>query len=418
MKEKIIDFVSKTILSIKKNPLKFVLIAVLAVGIIVAVILGIYTTKVLNKINRDTSSAAVSVNPEFEKEEIIDFKNYNSEDNQNQKQETEKNNSADTSKKSENFSNSLSAIYEMKNGKLHKVELTEQEMKKRAAEVQQKGDKSIEKNIKVQNDVWYSDNVYNFLIVGYDAGDSEQVMFEGMKYPRADCVMIASFNKVKKEFHLVSLSRATYVAIPGYDNRRLNTAYAYGGPSKLIETIELNYKIRIDDYAAVDFAGFKEIINAMGNITVPMSETEASFAFNKPTPAGTYELNGSQALRYVRLRKTDSDRARTGRQRRLIVRMFKKFKTMTVASDLAFFDKVSPYITTNMSNSEIIQKIPESQDYLKYKDIQAIIPQNATQLTVKDGKEVLILDWDDTTDYIHELLYSGVSHKTTSVRTF
>lgn len=277
-------------------------------------------------------------------------------------------------------------------------------------QIQQQANAEIKENIN-SDGVWYSDNVYNLLIIGYDAGAAEQVMFEGATLPRSDAILIASINKTKKTVKLVSLSRATYVAIPGHGNKRINTAHAYGGAKTLVETIELNYKIRIDRYISVDFKGFEEIVNALGGVTVEMSKVEASFAFDQNKSAGKYKMNGHEALRYVRLRKTDSDRQRTGRQRKVLTAIAGQAKTMNLSKKLSFMDTVLPFVTTNFTKPELIDKAMELETYLSWPITQDIIPHEAVKLTMRDGKEVIILDWEETTDYVHSILYSGVTVK-------
>lgn len=111
-------------------------------------------------------------------------------------------------------------------------------------EIQKQANQDIAENI--SDDVlWYSEDVYNILIAGYDAGATDGATADTPKFYRSDAMIIASINKVKKSIRLISLSRATYAAIPGHGNKRLNTAHAYGGASLLVETIEMNYKVRI-----------------------------------------------------------------------------------------------------------------------------------------------------------------------------
>lgn len=70
--------------------------------------------------------------------------------------------------------------------------------------------------------MWYNDNIINILLIGRDLGKGSKY------YPRADSVIIVSINKLKNDIKLVSLSRATYVSIPGHGNadstRRTPTA--------------------------------------------------------------------------------------------------------------------------------------------------------------------------------------------------
>lgn len=398
----------------KKAVLKGILAGFLCIIIFASTLLGVFANEFLNKINyhEPETPDQVTYDPALDIEEEINFQfdeEYTVESADITDIQTE------TTTKKENSSDKLEAIYKVENGETIKYTFTEDEMKEEAEKIQNNADKDIQSNTSKSGDVWYSSDVYNLLIVGYDAGNREATSFEGMKYSRSDCVIIASINKKQKTIKLVSLSRATYVAIEGHGNKRINAAYEYGGPKLLIHTIENNYKIKINNYIAVDFAGFEKLVDAMGGVTIWMSAIEADFAFDKTgLKAGDYHLNGHQTLRYVRLRKTDSDRLRTGRQRRVLKAMFKDFKKLSLTEDLEFLETALPYVTTDMTKAELVSKITEAQAYLNYTLSEDIIPHNAVKLSLRDGKEVLILDWKETTDYAHKILYTGVNVKKTT----
>lgn len=264
-------------------------------------------------------------------------------------------------------------------------------------------DEDIRANLD-DNKIWYDDRVYNILLVGVDYGDNEKVMFEGAYLPRSDSMILLSINSVTNTINMVSLSRAVYVAIPGHGNKRLNTAHAYGGSSLLVETIEQNYKIRIDRYVTVDISGFTEIIDILGGVTIDMTAEEARYVLGKSV-AGTYELNGTQATSYSRLRSIDSDRKRTGRQRAVLNAIANKFRKSSVSTMIGLMDEVLPLVTTNFTKTELISKVTNAPTYLTMSINEDIIPHNATSLTMRDGKEVLILNWDETKKYVHDLLY-------------
>jgi LCP family protein required for cell wall assembly len=372
----------------KKKEKKIIVIcsSFLSLVLVAAIIAAVITNHYLSKINYGDVTGAVDEN--LDEEEEIDFDIAESKEISQGPADSENSNVKKVISKEDDYNNLNSN-----------------------AEIQKKANDDIDKNIN-SDGIWQSDDVYNLLLIGYDAGDAEAVMFEGATLPRSDAIIIISVNKVKDTVKMVSLSRATYVAIPDHGNKRINTAHAYGGAKTLVDTIELNYKIKIDRYVSSDFNGFKAIVDALGGVTIDMTSTEADFAFNsEDKEAGTYTMNGTQALRYVRLRKTDSDRMRTGRQRKVLKAITQQAGDMDISEKLDFLDAVLPYVTTNFSKSELISKANELQTYLSWKMTQDIIPHNATELTMRDGKEVLILDWEETTEYIHSILYSGVSVK-------
>lgn len=258
------------------------------------------------------------------------------------------------------------------------------------------------------NDVlWYDDRIYNVLLVGIDLGDEEKVMFEGAYLPRSDSMILLSFNTITNTIYMVSLSRAVYVAIPGHGNKRLNTAHAYGGSSLLVDTIQQNYKIRIDKYITVDISGFEQIVDALDGVDVSLSQKEAKYVMGI-SQAGEYHLNGAKAISYSRLRSIDSDRARTGRQRAVLNAIAAKMRRSPVSNLLNMLNVMLPLVTTDFTKTELLGQIVSAPQYFAMKVNEDIIPHNATTLTMRDGKEVLILNWSETTKYIHDLLYPGI----------
>jgi LCP family protein required for cell wall assembly len=258
------------------------------------------------------------------------------------------------------------------------------------------------------NELWSHPDVYNVLLAGVDHGEDEAVMFDHQYYPRSDAMILVSANKQTRQVTLVSISRATYAALPGHANGRLNLSHAYGGPEYMVQCIEANYRVRIDRYMTVDFMGFQKLISIIGGVSVTLDAAEyeamgASFATFTDGP-GVYDLNGPEALAYARLRYIDSDRARTLRQRTLLRQIAAKARKLKFEQVRSSVDAILPLVTTNMGNFELLGLA----QYAGYGFKDAIIPQNPMGLTLRDGKEVILLNWNDVRIGIHDLLYPGL----------
>lgn len=279
---------------------------------------------------------------------------------------------------------------------------------------QEKADKEIKENLS-DNQLWYDSKIFNVLLVGVDYGDENGVMVEGRIRPRSDSNILISINTIKNVVNMVSLSRAAYVAIPGHGNKRLNTAHAYGGSELLVQTIEQNYKVRIDRYITVDIAGFEQIVDALNGVTVSLSAIEAQNVLRRAdAQAGTYDLNGAQAVKFSRLRYIDSDRMRTGRQRKVLNAIAKKFRNSSVSTMVDMLDVFLPLVTTNFTKPQLLLQATKAPSYLTMPVHEDIIPHNPVSLTLRDGKEVLILNWAVSNNYLHNLLYPDMtpeSHK-------
>ena len=267
-------------------------------------------------------------------------------------------------------------------------------------------DSSIQNNA---SKIRYSDDVYNILLMGIDYGS------KNYPYGRSDSMILVSINKNQKTIKLVSLSRAAYAAIRGYKNTRLSHAHGYGGAPLAIDTVERNYKIRIDRYVSVGFDSFKKIIDAFGGVSINLTSVEQNVlngAFPGKFPsAGTYTLNGEQALVYARLRATDNDRTRTGRQRNVLMALSQKAKSMSVTDALGILNVVLPLVRTNFTRTELVKQAANALSYLKWDISQDILPVSGTGLVLRDLFEVILVDWEKEVSYTNDLLFKGVEIK-------
>ena len=109
---------------------------------------------------------------------------------------------------------------------------------------------------------------------------------------------------------------------------QFNAAYAVGGPACTIKTVEKITNVRIDHFVVINFVGFKEMVNAINGVKVCVPEEVNDDIGHIHLPAGTYKVNGSQALDYVRVRHgigaETGDIGRMKRQQAFIAAMVEK----------------------------------------------------------------------------------------------
>lgn len=119
---------------------------------------------------------------------------------------------------------------------------------------------------------------------------------------------------------LISLPRDSYVSIPGHGKNKLNAAFAFGGPQLLIQTIEGITGLRVDNYVEIGFGGFASIIDSLGGIEMCLPKAMKDEKAHIDLPKGCQELDGVNALGYVRARYSDplGDLGRVQRQREMI----------------------------------------------------------------------------------------------------
>jgi LCP family protein required for cell wall assembly len=147
-----------------------------------------------------------------------------------------------------------------------------------------------------------------FLLVGTDSrSDTTPAGVDANgSNSESDVVMVAQVAPDRRSATVVSIPRDTLVTIPDRRTDRIASAYAAGGPSLLIRTVETLTDLRVDHFAVIDFAGFRSMVDAVGGIDVDLGSPPSNLGH------GPSHLDGGQALDYVRDRSgyERGDRAR------------------------------------------------------------------------------------------------------------
>jgi LCP family protein required for cell wall assembly len=119
---------------------------------------------------------------------------------------------------------------------------------------------------------------------------------------------------------LMSIPRDSLVPIPGHGTTKINAAYAIGGPKLLVRTIEANTGIRVDDYVAIGFAGFVDVVDAVGGVQICPKQAMKDRRANLDIKKGCQDVDGRVALGYARSRHTLGlgDIARAQHQREVV----------------------------------------------------------------------------------------------------
>jgi LCP family protein required for cell wall assembly len=169
-------------------------------------------------------------------------------------------------------------------------------------------------------------NPLNILLLGSDTREGLNGSIGGETPGLSDTTILLHLSADRKRAYGVSLPRDAMVERPecvtesgGTDPGGLsmfNSAYAAGGPGCTQRTVEQLTGIHIDHFVVVDFAGFKNMVDALGGVEVCVPEEVDDEVGNIHLPAGTYEADGDQALDYVRIRHGISENGDIGRMKR------------------------------------------------------------------------------------------------------
>ncbi|MGK5737793.1 LCP family protein [Micromonospora sp. URMC 103] len=168
----------------------------------------------------------------------------------------------------------------------------------------------------------------NILLVGSDSRDPDAPVDQAGKW-RADTVIVMHIPADHQAAYLVSIPRDLYVPIPesaGADcgsgrRAKINAAFAFGGLPLAVRTVECFTDVRLDHVMAIDFAGFKQVTDALGGVDLNVERTITSI--HKPYRTftkGKNHMNGTEALDWIRQRKQfpDGDFARMRHQQEFL----------------------------------------------------------------------------------------------------
>lgn len=261
--------------------------------------------------------------------------------------------------------------------------------------------------------------IINILLFGLDRRSSNE------KGARSDAIMIATIDKKHEKLKLTSLMRDMYVSIPGKQDHKLNSAYAFGGPSLAIKTVNTNFDLDITRYVTVDFFGLEKIIDSLGGVEIDVKDKEVKYlnialrelnnldkSGNKSPyiqSGGLQTLDGKQAVSYCRIRYVGrSDFERTERQRKVLSQIFQKIKDIDRTDVPKLASSILPYVETNMSNNDMIKL---GTSVLKFKDkniYQYRIPVDGTYTSQTINKmAVLVPDLPTNKRLLHEFIYES-----------
>lgn len=137
----------------------------------------------------------------------------------------------------------------------------------------------------------------NWLLIGSDK--REDMPWMGA---RADAIMLVHLSEDGSRVSVIAIPRDGWVPVPGHGTTKINAAFAHGGPSLLIRTVERLTKVRVDHYAALDFNGFVEMTDALGGVDVTITKRTHDPMHQRTWEAGRHHLNGVEALDFVRQR--------------------------------------------------------------------------------------------------------------------
>jgi LCP family protein required for cell wall assembly len=119
---------------------------------------------------------------------------------------------------------------------------------------------------------------------------------------RSDTILLLHIPSNGGPSVLISVPRDSYVPIPGYGYNKINAAYSFGGPRLLAKTLQNVTGLRIDHYMGIGFGGLVNVVNAVGGVRMCLPQPIRDPAAGLHLRRGCQNLNGNEALGFMRTR--------------------------------------------------------------------------------------------------------------------
>lgn len=218
-------------------------------------------------------------------------------------------------------------------------------------------------------------NYRNIALLGIDARDMSNDA--GV---RSDAIIIASINKETGEIKLFSVYRDTMLDLGddvGLD--KITHAYYYGGPTKVLYTLNKNLDLNIKEVMVVNWKSVADVVDALGGIDVKIEDSEINElnriidhtagviggSSEDVTVSGKQTLNGNQAVAYARIRKdaATGDYRRNERMKIVVKSTFNKAMQMDVKALRKISNEILPEVKTNMSSRDMMGMLMDIKSY-------------------------------------------------------
>lgn len=268
------------------------------------------------------------------------------------------------------------------------------------------------------NSLMQSKDVTNVLLVGVDAAGTN-----------SDAIMIASVNQKTGAVSLASIMRDSYTFMEtpyGETAAKINAAYANGGIGCLVDTVEKDYKIKIDHYFCVNFKTFAEVVDIIGGVEVPVQDYErvamnglaaSDFPGDASAVLGesgdSVKLNGKQALLYCRIRKcdVDGDVSRTRRQRQFMSALVSGAKSLSVSDLPSLAKTLHKYVSTDCSVGDLVSLGTQAltEKWYKYGIESYSFPQEENRMDYSGHAWVWIVDYPADAKALQLKLYGNTN---------
>lgn len=239
----------------------------------------------------------------------------------------------------------------------------------------------------------------NILLLGSDTRAENDGSLEDLTGQRSDTMMVAHIPADKKQVYVMSILRDSWLEIPGHGSAKINAALSFGGVPLAVETVEELIGSRIDHVAVIDFEGFKGVTDALGGVDVDSTTNFSAGGYQ--FFEGAQQLNGDQALAFVRERSSfaDGDYQRARNQQAYLKAVLGKTLSAKTLSDpaklSALVGSIAPYLAVDEDlNSAYLGGMALGMTGLRSDNISFFTAPTLGVGSSDDGQSIVLIDWD------------------------
>jgi LCP family protein required for cell wall assembly len=248
-----------------------------------------------------------------------------------------------------------------------------------------------------------NDDVLTILVLGSDTAQRRLVS-------RTDTIIVVVINRSHGTVSLMYLPRDMYVYVPNDTMHKLNTVAALGikryGSENYVqllrETLLYNFGIKVDFYARIGFAEFRQIIDALGGLRIGVDCAIEGNRLISPDldpqnpesyqvfrmDIGMHRMDSETALWYARARGSSTDMDRGRRQMEILTAIWRQARAANLfaqATDLV--PRLLRIVETDMTAADLLGLVPLalSLDLNRVQHINLVYKQHFTQWYTSDN---------------------------------
>ncbi|WP_405727511.1 LCP family protein [Streptomyces sp. NBC_00028] len=244
-----------------------------------------------------------------------------------------------------------------------------------------------------------------FLLAGVDNRSGRPTTGSGATAPlwkygaqRSDTLMLVHLSGDRRSVHVMSIPRDSWVHIEGHGSAKINAAFSWGGPPLMMRTVERLVGTRVDHFGVIDWHGFRDLTDAVGGVPVTVREDSYDSARDRHWKAGTYVMDGADALAYVGQRHglPGGELDRIKRQQQFLVSLVRQMRGKAGLTDPLGTVRMLDAITRTVSVDDRMSNADLRNLVFALRRLDASGTRFATAPIVRsemiDGQYALILD--------------------------